>query len=227
MELDITLLITIGIIVVTVIVGLVLFLNRAPKVKNVYLVGLTGSGKTTLFYKIVAKEKMSTITSQVRNSFTIQENKKTLNLIDLPGHPRIRTEVMNSIKTASAIIFTIDSETVLKYISDVANFLYDILSEPEITKNKVPLLILATKSDIDGARDIDLIQQELEKEIDFIRSNRLKSNYVEDGESEQLFIGEEGKDFAFSQLINPVSYGACSHTAIDQVQDFINVIMRK
>lgn len=221
--------VTIGLIALSLIIGLIVFFTRGSKDKNVFLVGLSGSGKTSLFYKIIAKEKVSTITSQVPNSYVITEGKKTLHFIDLPGHPRIRTEVMNKIKESTAIIFTIDSETILKLIGDIANFLYDILSDSYIIQKKVPILIAITKTDIIGSRDVDFIQQELEKEIEFVRSNRLKSNYVVDGEKEQLFLGEEGKEFTFSQLINPITFVSCSvnHDDVSQVTDFLNSILHK
>lgn len=226
---EIALFVTIGLIALSLVVGLIIFLTRGSKEKNVYLVGLAGSGKTTLFYKIIAKEKVSAITSQVPNSFVITEGKRSLNFVDLPGHPRIRTEVMNKVKEATAIIFTIDSETILKLINDITNFLYDILSDPIIIQKKIPILIAITKTDIVGSRDIDFIQQELQKEIEFVRSNRLTSNYVEDGKSEQLFLGEEGKEFTFNQLINPISFVSCSvnHDDISQVNDFLTTILHK
>lgn len=226
---EIAIFVTIGLIALSLLVGLIVFLTRGSKEKNVFLVGLKDSGKTSLFYQIVAKEKVSTITSQVPNSFVITEGKKSLHFVDLPGHPRIRTEVMNKLKESTAIIFTIDSETILKLISDIANFLYDILSDSIIIRNKVPILIAITKTDIIGSRDIDFIQQELEKEIEFVRSNRVKSNYVVDGETEQLFLGEEGKEFTFNQLINPVSFVSCSvyNNDVIQITDFLNTILRK
>lgn len=215
---------SIGLILLSAIIGGVIFLKKGKKENTVFLVGLSGSGKTTLFYYLIAKQNTPTITSQIPNEYDIVKSNKRMHLVDLPGHPRIRTEVMNRLKEATGIIFTIDSETVLKNMSDIANFLYDILSDTTIIQNKVPFLILATKSDIKGSRDIDLIQQELEKELDFIRSNRFTANYVEHGESEQLFLGEEGKEFTFAQLTNNVSFQTCSviHKDIISVTTFLN-----
>ena len=227
-EINIALIVTISLILLSIVVGAFLLLSRRPKENRLLLVGLSGSGKTALFYQLVAKSKIPTVTSQVKNEFILNEGKKTYTLIDMPGHPRIRTEVMSAIKTATAIIFAIDSETVLRNMNNIANFLYDILSSFEIIKNKVPILILATKADILGARDIDTIQQELESEIDYIRSIRLKSNYVQEGETEQIFIGEEGKEFAFKQISNPIHYGTCSvnNNDVQQVDEFIHAVLK-
>ena len=103
------------------------------------------------------------------------------------------------------------------------------MSDSIIIQKKVPILIAITKTDIVGSRDIDFIQQELEKEIEFVRSNRLKSNYVVDGETEQLYLGEEGKEFTFNQLINPVSFVSTSvnHNDVSQVTDFLRKILLK
>ena len=217
----IAILVSIGLILLSAIIGGVIFLKKGKKENTVFLVGLSGSGKTALFYYLIAKQNTPTITS---HEYDIVKSNKRMHLVDLPGHPRIRTEVMNRLKEATGIIFTIDSETVLKNMSDIANFLYDILSDTTIIQNKVPFLILATKSDIKGSRDIDLIQQDLEKELDFIRSNRFTANYVEHGESEQLFLGEEGKEFTFAQLTNSVSFQTCSviHKDIISVTTFLN-----
>ncbi|KAH0795883.1 Signal recognition particle receptor subunit beta [Histomonas meleagridis] len=195
--------------------------GRSNKNKTIYMVGLSGSGKTKLFYNVCVNKSYPTITSQVKNEFQLDVGKKKVQFVDLPGHPRIRTEVLAAIKNADAIIFTIDSETVLRVINDIANFLYDILCVPEIYTKRIPIMILSTKNDIPGSRSIDIIKSELEREIDDIRANRQQSNFVENNEN--IFIGEQGKEFEFSQLNNNVQFATCSvvHEDISEVLKFI------
>ena len=216
-------------IVLSIIIGLfsVAFLYftlfRTKKIKQAFLVGCAGSGKTKLFYHLTTKQNFSTVTSQTKNEFKIMLNKQEVQLVDLPGHPRIRTSVLSTIKVADLLVFVIDSETVLNSISDIANLLYDVLCTPELIKKNVPILIVGSKTDIVGSRSIDIIEKELQSEIGFIRDNRQQSNYVDSSERSSFFLGEEGKEFEFSQLVNPISFATCSVNNDDssQVMDFI------
>lgn len=214
------------IFIVTCVIIFIIFGRRKREVK-IYLVGCAGSGKTKLFYYLSTKQILPTLTSQSRNQYQIELNDKKGNLIDLPGHPRIRTEVMNSIKDATAIIFVIDSQTALEKMSDIGNFVYDILIEEQIYKRKVPILIVGSKSDLSNARSIDMISSELENELDYIRKNRQRSTYVENNEDSTLFLGQEDTDFSFSQLSNSVTFCACSVNTekVEDVLDFIKLYL--
>ena len=207
-------------VAVIVIISLVFTLKSDKRPNNVYIVGALASGKTKLFYHLVLHENLATITSMAENKTTLQVGKKFINLIDLPGHPRIRTQVLNSIKDARAIIFVIDSETILAKISDIANLLYDILSTKEIYKNKVPILIFGGKTDLHTARPIDLIREELEKEFQFIRTNRQQSDFVSSGnDSDFLFLGDENEDFNFDQLYTNKIIFSTGSVVNDSTQD--------
>lgn len=224
-----TMILIITIALIAIVSAIILFFafGKGKGTPQIYIVGCTGSGKTKLFYYLTTNHEFSTLTSQSRNTFHFDKNGKKGDFIDLPGHPRIRTEVMSSIKNATAIIFTIDSETALQKMSDIGNFLYDILIEEQIYKRKVPILITATKIDTPNSRPIDLIQSELERELEFIRKNRQQSTYVEHNEASTLFIGNEDSEFTFSQLVNPVDFATCSITAenVKEVSDFIDKML--
>ena len=198
--------------VIGLAIALYLVFGRSKKTKQVVLVGVTDSGKTKLFYNLVTHELVSTVTSQARNEFLLRVGDRFINLIDMPGHPRVRTEVMNTVKTCDVILFVLDSATVLKeqMMNHISNLLYDILSLEEVIKRKLPVLVVCGKSDMVGARDPDVVREEMEKEFDYIRKNRLQSNYVGNGEEEQLFLGDENEEFTFAQIRNPVDFVACS-----------------
>lgn len=216
-------------VAVVLIIGLALSLKGDKRPNNVYIVGCLGSGKTKLFYHLVSGQNFATITSQSENKWTMQVGKKIINLIDLPGHPRIRTQVLTSVKDARAIIFVIDSETVLSKMSDIANLLYDILSTTEIIKNRVPILIFGGKTDLHNARPIELIREELEKEFQFIRSNRQQSDFVENGESNFLFLGDEKEEFNFDQLYtNKIFFrtGSVNNDSTQDVKAFLEKMVK-
>lgn len=222
---------TAALILVGLVAGLFMILSKSRKKKQICFVGIEGSGKTKLFYAITAKKDFSTITSQVRNDFLYGEGKNQVTLTDLPGHHRIRTEVMSTIKTTTAIIFVVDSETFVNKISDIANLLTDILSVKEIIESRVPILVLGSKNDKFGARNVDTIKDELEYEMNQIRTNRKQANYVENESSEYLFLGDEDEDFHFSQIehTNKVTFGSCSvkNNDLKDVYNFIEKIQHK
>lgn len=207
-----------------VVIVLVVIIKRDKRPNNVYIVGCLGSGKTKLFYRLTSKQIQATVTSQTENRFSLIIKNKIINLIDEPGHARVKTQVLTSIRDSKAIIFVIDSETVLSQMSDIANLLYDILSTPDIIKNRVPVLIVGAKTDLHNARPIDVIREELEKEFDYIRSNRQQSDQVEGGQTEFLYLGDDGSEFTFEQLhTNRIIFGTCSvnNDSVQEVEKFI------
>ena len=216
---------------VLVIAGvLVLSMNRkqhGSAEKKVFLVGCSGSGKTKLFYNLMTNESLSTVTSQVPNQFVMKSGDKSITVVDLPGHSRCRTEVMPGVEQAAGIVFVIDSETAMSQMASIVDFLYNLLSTRAIIQKRVPFLVVASKTDLFGHKDIDLIQSELENEFDFMRENRKKSNYVQGDEAVQLFLGDEDQEFKFSQLLNKVSFSSCSVNSNDtqSVRDFIKSLL--
>ncbi|EAY04042.1 hypothetical protein TVAG_055280 [Trichomonas vaginalis G3] len=218
-----------AILAVIVVIILVVLIKRDKRPNNVYIVGCLGAGKTKLFYHLTAHRIHPTVTSQTENRFSLIVKNRIINLIDEPGHARVKTQVLSSIRDAKAIIFVIDSETVLSQMSDIANLLYDVLSQPEIIKNRVPVLILGAKTDLHSARPIDVIREELEKEFDYLRNNRQQSDQVEGGNSEFLFLGEENAEFNFDQLYtNKIWFRTCSvnNDSTQDVMDFIEKMVK-
>ena len=212
-------------VAVLLIVFLVFTLKSDKRPNNVYIVGCLASGKTKLFYHLVLGQNLSTITSMSENKATLPVGKKFVNLIDLPGHPRIRTQVLTSIKEARAIIFVIDSETVLVKMNDIANLLYDILSTKEIYKNRVPVLVFCGKTDLHNARPVSIIREQLEQEFQYIRTNRQKSDFVQtDDQSDFLFLGDEKEEFNFDQLFtNKITFcsGSVNNDSTQDVRRFL------
>merc|ERR1719454_1228970 len=107
------------------------------------------------------------------------ENKASVELVDVPGHERVRGQVI---------------DTFSKQIRDVAECLHSILSQKIISKNSPPLLILCNKQDADLAKGSAAVQNLLEKEIEKVRmtrSNQLAG--IEGEDSGVIFIGKEGK----------------------------------
>ncbi|WVF72454.1 hypothetical protein IAT40_007269 [Kwoniella sp. CBS 6097] len=129
---------------------------------TVLLVGPSDSGKTSLFAKLVHGIYPQTHTSVVPSitSFLLSSpyddgTTKNLRLIDLPGHPRLRDQLKKHVKEASAVVFVVDVQAVVRNAASVAEELPPILSALSNLAIRLPpsspppkLLILAHKADL-------------------------------------------------------------------------------
>ena len=81
---------------------------------------------------------METYTSMVLNIIPWQvEGRPSINLVDVPGHERIRGSVVEEFSSsARGIMYVVDSNTVAKKVRDVAQFLHSILSNKAVHKNR-------------------------------------------------------------------------------------------
>ena len=122
------------------------------------LCGASNSGKTLLFSRLTMGVAKRTLTSMaVNHGSMILENpssdrsSKKIHIIDIPGNLRIRHRDFTANKSsAKAIIFLIDSTTISEDSKDVSDYLYDILREKTFRQQRLPLLILCNKQDINN-----------------------------------------------------------------------------
>ncbi|OCF35259.1 signal recognition particle receptor subunit beta [Kwoniella heveanensis CBS 569] len=129
---------------------------------TVLLVGPSDSGKTSLFAKLVHGIYPQTHTSVVPSitAFPLPSpyedgTTKNLRLIDLPGHPRLRDQLERYVKEASAVVFVVDVQAVVRNAASVAEELPPVLSALSNLAVRLPpsspppkLLILAHKADL-------------------------------------------------------------------------------
>lgn len=113
-------------------------MNFNASLLDVLICGVCDSGKTTLLAQLVVGKPMETYTSMVHNVFPLEVlGKPSLNLIDVPGHERIRGGVVEQFSTsARALVFMVDSNTVAKQVRDVAEYLHSILANKTIYMNR-------------------------------------------------------------------------------------------
>jgi len=203
-------------LVVGVIVGiLTLFIiwwwtSRRKLGRDILICGTCDSGKTMLLGQLVAGKPVETYTSMVENRQTwCDEGGISLDLVDVPGHERIRGDVVERCcPAARGIIFVLDSCTAVKQVRDVAEFLHSILSLPIVAANKPPVLVMCNKQDLDLAKSSQVIKSALEKELDKVRVSRSNQLQGIEGSSStnSVFIGKEGKSFTFSDLRSSVDF---------------------
>jgi len=153
--------------IITAVILLYLWSKNRINRRGICLVGLCESGKTLIFNQLVFGKAVETYTSIKENIGSIEmTNKGPLKIIDVPGHERVRQQFFDSHKSsARGMVFVIDSNTFMKDIRDVAEYLYHILSDSVVNKNRPAVLILCNKQDHTLAKGNKVIQAQLEKEM--------------------------------------------------------------
>nr|XP_033815215.1 signal recognition particle receptor subunit beta isoform X1 [Geotrypetes seraphini] len=203
--------------VVVVVVTLVfwkLLHGRKSSQRDVLLFGLCDSGKTLLFSRLLTGKYKLTQTSITDSTaaYRVKDDKgTTLTLVDLPGHESLRLQFLERFKAAArAVVFVVDSATFQREVKDVAELLYQLLTDSVVLKNAPSLLIACNKQDITMAKSAKLIQQQLEKELNTLRVTRSAAPTNLDGSGAAPQLGKKGKEFDFTQLPMKVEFLECS-----------------
>nr|CAB3266578.1 signal recognition particle receptor subunit beta [Phallusia mammillata] len=171
----------------------------------VLLLGISQCGKSQLFSFLTSGLVKDTQISLKENEapYIPNEKKKTiLTMVDIPGQESIRSRFFDNHKSnALGILFVIDSEAFQKTIKDVAEFLFQILTDKTVHKSAPTLCIACNKQDLLMAKSKRVIQAQLEKELNTVRKTQSAAlTSTSGGGNESVFLGEKGKDFQFQQL---------------------------
>jgi signal recognition particle receptor subunit beta len=84
------------------------------------------------YLQLIYGQSLHTHTSLQTNSSTLAlpEQKKTIRVIDIPGHPRIRDQFREYLDDAKAIVFVVDASTISRNGAAVAESVSRALSSP-------------------------------------------------------------------------------------------------
>lgn len=219
-----------AILLLTTALLLLLQVFRRKKSTTIVLAGLSGSGKTVLFYQLRdGSTHQGTVTSMEPNEDTFvlhsESTKKgkikPVHLVDVPGHSRLRPKLDEFLPQAAGIVFVVDALEFLPNCSAASEYLYDILTNSTVVKKKIPVLICCNKTDKVTAHTKEFIRKQMEKEIDKLRASR--SAVSEADVTNDFTLGIPGQAFSFSQCHNKVSVAEASGLTgeISQVEQFI------
>lgn len=226
---------TIGILVAIVVgiltLALILLITKRKKFgRGILLCGTCDSGKTTLFSQLIQGKPVETYTSMKENTGVLNvAGKKAVNLVDVPGHERLRDNILQKyVGSARGIVYVVDSSVVSKNIRDITEFLFNILSDPVVFSAKPRVLIACNKQDLGVVKGANVIQGLLEKEINTLRVSHSRTLQGTDGEGpDHVFLGKPGKDFLFADLGVDVSFvetSAQSAEDMKSVADWIQTV---
>nr|VDD34556.1 unnamed protein product [Brassica oleracea] len=205
-------------------------LVRRTKSNTVLLSGLSGSGKTVLFYQLRdGSSHQGSVTSMEPNEgtfvFHFEHAKKgkikPVHLVDVPGHSRLRPKLEEFLPQAAAIVFVVDALEFLPNCRAASEYLYDILTNANVVKKKIPVLLCCNKTDKLTAHTKEFIKKQMEKEIEKLRASRSAVSTADI--ANDYTIGIEGEVFSFSHCCNRVTVAEASglNGETVQVQDFI------
>lgn len=184
--------------------------GKGRKGDSILLIGLSESGKTALATLLSGDFQTAPLTVTSMKAYEIVakiSKSRTCTVIDLPGFDRLRPRFWEEYKArARALIFVIDSLAFLSNARDVADFLYDILSDKFVSSSKIPILIACNKQDAARAKSCNVITRQLEREMNAIRETRASSL----NEDEIVILGSLSKDFTWRDVKNPISFCDCS-----------------
>ncbi|KAL8035834.1 hypothetical protein ABFX02_12G121800 [Erythranthe guttata] len=224
------LLAAISLVLLTALMLLVVRLVKRRKLNTILLTGLSGSGKTVLFYQLRdGSSHKGTVTSMEPNddtfilhSETSKKRKiKPVHIVDVPGHSRLRPKVDEFLFRAAGIVFVVDAVEFLPNVRAASEYLFDILTKATVVKKKIPVLLLCNKVEKVTAHSKDFIRKQLEKEIEKLRASRttLSSADIND----EYTLGVPGEAFSFSQCLNKVTVAEASGLTgdITQLKQFI------
>ncbi|KAI3952686.1 hypothetical protein MKX01_013648 [Papaver californicum] len=194
--------VAVGVLVFTFVFFFLVGLFKRSKSDTIVLAGLSGSGKTVLFYQLQdGSPHQGTVTSMdpnegnfaLHSEFSRKGKIKPVRVVDVPGHSRLRPKLDEYLPQAAGLIFLVDA----------LDYLYEILTKAVVVKKKVPVLIMCNKTDKNAHT----------KET-AISAADMSTEYA-------LVVACE--TFTFSQCRNKVSVGESSGLTgdISQVENFI------
>eukprot|EP01059_Diplonema_ambulator_P016725 TRINITY_DN284_c0_g3_i1.p1 TRINITY_DN284_c0_g3~~TRINITY_DN284_c0_g3_i1.p1 ORF type:complete len:248 (+),score=60.25 TRINITY_DN284_c0_g3_i1:40-783(+) len=170
---------------------------------KVVMVGLPGSGKTALFFKMLKGQEVETQTSVIVNQEQTEfglKTKKRKMFIDYPGHFRLRPGLMPNCEDACEILFVIDAIDWESNLSPNAELLVALLTNPKIVHQtcRPSLAVVCTKRDVGHSYKSTAIKKQLEKEIDKVRKTKINVvNQLGSEGADVVELGDDHEKFTF------------------------------
>lgn len=168
--------------------------------------------------KLVSQKSVDTVSSMSANEGHVKVGKRFVHVIDSPGYDRLRMKQFDDHKCkCKGIIFLLDSLAFLSNNRDVGDFLYTVLSDPVVSRNRIPILVACNKQDEPKSKSCRVISKQLEREMNVIRETRIAAldSTHSSNEQNRILLGSRERDFTWSDLKNPIEFVDCSAKSDD------------
>jgi len=200
--------------------------KRKARGQKLLIIGQTGAGKTALFFRLRDCVPVDTVSSLKPLSDIIKIKPQAegsdsgaaggddgadddafgpVEVVDFPGHNRLRGKLAEQIGEARCIVYVVDSEGKQK-LKDAAEHLYELLTHPDVCELHTPILLALNKIDLPGARTEKFVMEELDREIEQMRVSR--SACLEGQDQADSYLGIDGEKFKLLEH-SPVPIEAC------------------
>ncbi|CAE6520898.1 unnamed protein product [Rhizoctonia solani] len=199
-------------LVLAVLIAFILsFTRRRPSSKrtSVLILGPSDAGKTALYSTLAFGRALPTHTSiQSNSTLYTTSHGRTLRLVDIPGHPRLRGQFTDHLQDTAAVVFVVDSASIARNGAAVAEHLQSVLRALSTLPASQPvpqLLIHAHKSDlVQKHQAVTRVTAVLERELEKRRAAQAGGVGVEGLGETEGGEGESGLEctggtFKFSQ----------------------------
>jgi signal recognition particle receptor subunit beta len=167
---------------------------------GVLLCGPSGSGKTTLCHQLVFSAAVRTVPSSSILAVQLSgaPGQGPLKLIDCPGAPRFRSQLLRLACECSAVVVVLSAEGTGEQVRGAAAVLYDLFTDAAVVAQAPRLLIVANKADLPGAQPLPALRAALERELQRLKATRAAvAAAAREGAEAPLLLGAPGVDFTF------------------------------
>eukprot|EP00892_Ulva_mutabilis_P009780 jgi/Ulvmu1/7174/UM034_0083.1 len=189
-----------------VITAVVKLLLHSLRPKTLVLYGPMEAGKTTLLHSLQGiAPPQGTVSSMKANEavVTLPGTNKVVKVVDVPGHPRLRSLYDLHASSASFIVFILDSASFVADKQLVAEQLHQVLQQQASTRRGCRVIVACNKADLEErAFSQDFIVRQLEKAINSFRAS--KGAEVPGAVGRKDSLGDTSAPFTFSTSIVPV-----------------------
>jgi len=202
--------------------------KRRTRGQLALLLGQCGSGKTSIFFRLRDGSEVQSVSSlkPLKDSFQLRpaEDAETfgpIEVVDYPGHQRLRGKAAEMLKEARCILYIVDAEDKQR-LKDVAENLYEILTHPDILELHTPILLACNKTDLATARPEKFILDEIDREMEQMRLSRAAT--LEGQDQADSYLGIEGEKFKLTEH-SPCPIQVCRISAkklqLEPLYDFL------
>lgn len=159
---------------------------------SILIVGPCGSGKTLLYHRLTTDTSgIETVSSMRKNSGLFMGKE---NLVDYPGHYRLRGGLVAELKRCRKVVFVVDSAAMAQQSKAAAEILFQVLT----SGTTCPLLFICNKTDKATAKTAQRVKLTMMNEIETLRKT---ANTIEStgGGASSVSLGETGQFFDFDK----------------------------